>query len=421
MKELIKKDLQYVWHPFSQPEDDTIMLIAERAKASIVFTDDGKELIDAVSSWWVNVHGHSHPYIAKKIYEQAMNMEHVIFANFTHEPAVNLAERLVKLAPDGLDRVFFSDNGSTAVEVALKMALQLRKMQGMDNVPIMALKNAYHGDTFGAMSLGERGIFNIWHHDFLFDVSFADIPKSVNETSAFEDICSKNKGGVFIYEPLVQGAGGMLMYSPKQLDVMLEVCRKNDILLIADEVMCGFGRTGKMFASEYTNYSPDFMCLSKGITGGTLPLGVTMCSNETYAEFKAKKENVFYHGHSYTANPISCAAALAGLDLFEQEKTMEKVETISQWHKAFAERLQNSDKVENIRQQGTILAFDLKSNEESTYLNYLRREVLSFFPENGVLLRPLGNTIYLLPPYCLREEEHRQIEEAIWKFLENIS
>ncbi|PLW92658.1 MAG: adenosylmethionine--8-amino-7-oxononanoate transaminase [Marinilabiliales bacterium] len=417
MNELIEKDLQYVWHPFSQKEDDDLMLVADHAKGSKVYTTDGRELIDIVSSWWVNMHGHSHPYIAEKIYEQALRMEHVIFAAFTHNPAVELSERIVKLTPDGLDRVFFSDNGSTAVEVALKMAIQLRKIQGYTQVPVLALHNSYHGDTFGAMALGERGIFTAYHQDMFFDVYYLTVPEDEEGWLAFEAACKANKGGVFIYEPLVQGAGGMLMYSPETLQKMQQICRNNDILLIADEVMTGFGRTGKMFASEYSPISPDFMCLSKGLTGGYMPMSLTLCSNETYELFKAKKERVFYHGHSYTANPLACAASLASLDLFEKEKTLEKIALIAEWHTAFSEKLVAQPKVKNIRQQGAILAFDIISEEETGYLNSLRRQVLEFFPKNGVLLRPLGNTLYLLPPYSLTKEEHGFVCDVILRFL----
>lgn len=417
MNELIKKDLQYVWHPFSQAEDDDLMLIAESAKGSKVYTSDGRELIDAVSSWWVNMHGHAHPYIAKKIHEQALQMEHVIFAAFTHRPAVDLAERIVKITPEGLNRVFFSDNGSTAVEVALKMAVQLRKIQGYSKVPVLALHNSYHGDTFGAMALGERSIFTAFHQDMLFDVEFLKLPVNELDRLIFEKTCDKNRGGVFIYEPLVQGAGGMLMYSPETLQKMQQICRNNDILLIADEVMTGFGRTGKMFASEYSPINPDFMCLSKGLTGGSMPMSLTLCSNETYELFKASKDRVFYHGHSYTANPLACAAALASLDLFEMENTMHKISQIGEWHRVFAKRLTSNTKVINIRQQGTILAFDIISEEETGYLNSLRRKVLEFFPNNGVLLRPLGNTLYLLPPYSLTEEEHGVVCERVIEFL----
>lgn len=417
MSDLINKDLQFVWHPFSQKEDDDLMLVADHAKGSKVYTTDGRELIDIVSSWWVNMHGHSHPYIAEKIHEQALKMEHVIFAAFTHGPAVELAERIVKLTPDGLDRVFFSDNGSTAVEVALKMAIQLRKIQGYKQVQVLALHNSYHGDTFGAMAVGERSIFTSYHQDMLFDVEFLKLPDNELDWQIFEKTCDKNRGGVFIYEPLVQGAGGMLMYSPETLQKMQQICRNNDILLIADEVMTGFGRTGKMFASEYSQISPDFMCLSKGLTGGAMPMSLTLCSNDTYELFKASKDRVFYHGHSYTANPLACAAALASLDLFEMENTMQKIAQIAEWHRAFAERLISCAKVKNIRQQGTILAFDIFSEEETGYLNSLRRKVLEFFSNNGVLLRPLGNTLYVLPPYSLTEEEHGLVCDVILRFL----
>ncbi len=398
-------DINHIWHPFAVPGDNDLLRVIVSGQGARVTDEDGHELIDAISSWWVNIHGHAHPYIARKVYEQFLKLEHVIFAGYTHQPAAELAERLQTILPGAPRRIFYSDNGSTAVEVALKMGIQFLKMQGKAEVKVLALENAYHGDTFGAMSAGQPGMFNHWFSEHMFKAIHAPVPNTPEKLERFEACCQEAAGGVFIYEPLIQGAGGMLMYSPETMGTMLGIARKHQMLTIADEVMTGFGRTGKMFASDHCTDIPDIMCLSKAITGGVMPLGVTAAREFIFDAFTASGGTVLYHGHSFTANPLSCPAALASLDLFETEKTMERVATLSQWQAEAALQLAGNDKIANIRHQGTILAFDIVSSEQTGYLNSLRQKILTFFPENGILLRPLGNTLYVLPPYCITRED----------------
>lgn len=410
-------DINHIWHPFAVPGDNDLLRVIVSGKGSHVTDEDGNELIDAISSWWVNIHGHAHPYIARKVYEQFLKLEHVIFAGYTHQPAAELAERMQTILPGAPRRIFYSDNGSTTVEVALKMAIQFLKMQGKTDVKVLALENAYHGDTFGAMSAGQPGTFNKWFSEHMFKAIHAPVPDSPEKLERFEAFCKEAAGGVFIYEPLIQGAGGMLMYSPETMETMLGIARKHQMLTIADEVMTGFGRTGKMFASEHCTDVPDIMCLSKAITGGVMPLGVTAAQEFIFDAFNASGETVLYHGHSFTANPLSCTAALASLDLFAIENTMEKIEKICQWQAEVALKLADNNKIKNIRCQGTILAFDIVSNEQTGYLNSLRQKILTFFPENGILLRPLGNTLYILPPYCISEEELGKVYSVVKEFL----
>ena len=386
---------------------------------------NGNKYIDAISSWWVNLHGHGNPYIAKKIYEQALALEHVIFAGFTHEPAVQLAERLLALLPKGFARVFYSDDGSTAVEVGLKMALQYwwnisnNQVDGPKNksarTRILALENAYHGDTFGSMSISERGIFTLAFHDKLFDVEFIDI-----ETFNLTSIPDPEEIACFIYEPLVQGAGGMIMHSPSSLERILEFCRKHGIICIADEVMTGFYRTGKMFASEYMQLQPDIICLSKGITGGTLAMGVTVCTNTIYdAYLSDDKLKTFFHGHSYTANPLSCAAALASLDLLEKKECLDNINKICAAHTQFIIDLKKTSTqipTRNHRVLGTILAFEIDTGKDE-YLNEAGKKISANAFKKAIFLRPLGNTIYVMTPYVITPEQLSQVYSAIIELL----
>lgn len=374
-------------------------LAVGRGEGAYLIDESGKSYLDATSSWWTNIHGHAHPYFAEKIYKQALQLEHVIFAGCTHEPAVQLAERILPTLPGDFARVFYSDNGSTAVEVALKMAIQYsrNKEQGTRN-KIMALKDAYHGDTFGAMSVSERGVFTMAFGDYLFEVNFVDAEDlEPNEIPWNEIAC-------FIYEPLVQGAGGMKMNSPEQLDRLISQCRKNKIICIADEVMTGFYRTGKCFASEYLSQQPDIICLSKALTGGTLPLAITACTPSVFDAFLSDDiGQTFFHGHSFTANPLACAAALASLDLLEKKECMDQVNYIAHAHRNFIQKISGSDGILNPRSCGTILAFELNTGA-SGYTNSIKEEVAALALQNGVFLRPLGNTVYIMPPYCISRE-----------------
>lgn len=423
MKSLSERSKDVVWHPFTQMQiaDDPIGI--SKGEGTYLFDETGKKYIDAISSWWTCIHGHAHPYIAKKLSEQAKTLEHVIFAGFTHEPAVKLSERLLEILPKNQKRVFFSDNGSTAVEVGLKMAFQYWVNKNQAKTKIIAFKESYHGDTFGAMSVGSRSAFTKPFFPFLFDVEFVESP-AVNADlclKQIKEITSNNDVAAIIYEPLVQGAGGMLMYEPQTLDEILKVCKQHEVLCIADEVMTGFFRTGEFFASLYCNEKPDIMCLSKGLTGGVMAMSVTTCSAKIYDEFLSADfmDKTFFHGHSFTANPLACAVANASLDLFEKNETLLSIKRIYKQHQEFALQLNELNQVEKVRVKGTILAFDIKTETSTSYANSIRDEIKDFFIKKAILIRPLGNTIYLMPPYCINSDDLNLCYLEILEFLNN--
>lgn len=419
---LSERDKKVIWHPYTQMQLADLPIAVVRGEGVYLFDDSGNRYIDAVSSWWVNLHGHSHPYIAQKVAEQLYKLEHVIFAGFTHEPAVELAERLLKILPANQSKVFYSDNGSTAVEAAIKMAIQYWQNKGIARKKIIAFEQSYHGDTFGAMSVSARGSFTRPFADLLFEVIHIPFPGKGNENSSVQELkeqlaIEKNNIAAFIFEPLVLGAGGMLMYSAGVLDELLKICSHNQVLTIADEVMTGFGRTGKYFACGHINSQPDIICLSKGITGGTMPLGVTTCTENIFAAFLSDdRSKTFFHGHSYTANPVACSASLASLELLLKDECTQSVQMISEHHQAFAEKNKDSSFIKNIRVAGTIIAMDIVNKEDTSYFNSLRDRLYSFFLGKGVLLRPLGNTVYIMPPYCISSDDlnyvYSVIEEA---------
>lgn len=391
-----------------------------KGKGSLLYDEQGISYLDAISSWWVTLHGHGHPYIAEKIYKQALELEQVIFAGFTHEPAVRLAERLLPLLPGTFTRVFYSDNGSTSTEVALKMAIQYwwNKGEGQRK-KILAFRNSYHGDTFGAMSVSDRGVFTLAFHDLLFDVVFIDTPTQENLPNLLDTIAREgNTIAAFIYEPLVQGAGGMNMYDASLLNTLLQAVQQQNILCIADEVMTGFGRTGRLFASSYVTATPDIICLSKGLTGGTMALGVTACTARVYEAYVNDDAlKTFFHGHSFTANPLACSAALASLDLLQEPSCQENIDWIVQANKTFAAKLNTSSfPIKNIRTLGTILAFEIDQGKKE-YLNQVSAVITQQAMQLGVYIRPLGNTVYIMPPYCITEEELNKVQEVILQIL----
>lgn len=423
---LLEKDKAFIWHPFTQIKDENAPIVIKRAQGCTLFAEDGKEYIDAISSWWVNIHGHAHPHIAKAIAHQAMELEQVIFARFTHEPAINLAEQLLMNLPPHFSKVFFSDNGSTSVEVALKMALQYHHNQGITHkIKIIAFDNAYHGDTFGAMSVSGRNEFNTPFNPLLFDVNYIAIPNEFNVDlikNEFKKLISKENVAAFIFEPLVQGSAGMQMYKAEYLDALIQIAQQNNVVCIADEVMTGFYRTGELFAIDYLDNKPDIICLSKGITGGFLPLGVTCCSSTIYETFVSEDiSKTFFHGHSYTANPLACAAANASLELLLNENCQEAIEEICLLHAAFADKIKDNAFIKDVRQTGTILAIEFNTNESSSYFNSIKDKAYNFFINNGVLLRPLGNIIYLMPPYCITAKELNTVYSIILKAIDYLS
>lgn len=418
---LSARDQQVIWHPYTQMQLSQPPIGITKGEGAYLFSDNGKKYIDAVSSWWVNIHGHAHPYIAKRVSEQLIQLEHVIFAGFTHEPAVELAEKLLSILPGNQSRIFYSDNGSTATEVAVKMALQYWGNKGITKNKIIAFDQAYHGDTFGAMSVSGRSGFTKPFEDLLFDVIHLSVPLNGEEEKIIRQLYDvieeyKNEIAAFIFEPLVLGAGGMLMYEASVLNELIRICQEHSILSIADEVMTGFGRTGKYFAVDYLNQQPDIICLSKGITGGTMALGVTSCTAEIYNAFLSDdRSKTFFHGHSYTANPVACAAALASYDLLTSDECRQNIKRISDKHLSFIEKNKTNPLFKNLRSKGTILAMDMVTKEETSYFNSLRDKLYSFFLDRGVILRPLGNTVYVMPPYCISDEDL----EFVYSTIEN--
>jgi adenosylmethionine-8-amino-7-oxononanoate aminotransferase len=416
----------YIWYPYTSLRNNFPPIHIEKAKNCTLYAADGKEYIDAISSWWVNIHGHANEVIANAIATQAKKLEHIIFAGFTHTPAIELSQKLIELLQKHFSKVFFSDDGSTSVEVAIKMALQYWvNLDIKHKTKLVAFENAYHGDTFGAMSAGARGPFNAAFHNYLFEVEHIPVP-NVNTIETvkqqFEALAKEGNVAAFIFEPLVQGAGGMLMHEAGYLDELLSIAHQHQIICIADEVMTGFGRTGKNFAIEYLQNQPDIICLSKGITGGFLPLGVTLCSEKIVQAFdSSEKEKTFYHGHSYTANPLSCTAANASIGLLTEEACQQKIGFISQLHQSFGDTIKNHLSVKDVRQQGTILAIEFKTKEDSSYFNSIRDRLYEFYLSKGILLRPLGNVIYIMPPYCITEAELNKVYDVIKQSMEFIS
>lgn len=417
---IFEKDKQFVWHPYTQMKDALPHIVIERGEGAYLFDDKGNRYIDAVSSWWVNIHGHAHPYLREAINKQFEKIEQVIFAGFTHEPAVKLAEKLLSHLPENQSKVFYSDDGSTAVEVALKMAFQFWQNKGQTKTKLVAIQGAYHGDTFGAMSASERSAFTAPFQSYLFDVEFVDFPSAESKTlEQLENLFSENDVAAFIFEPLVQGTAGMKMYSPELLEKMLSLCKRYDVISIADEVFTGFYRTGKIFASFYQQQQPDIFCLSKGLTGGVMPMGITTCAEAIYNAFLSdgsEKIKTFFHGHSYTANSLACAVAIASLELLEKEETQKSILRISEKHKTFLETIKKSDLVKDVRILGTILAIELAGDDG--YFSSMRNKLYQYFISKGILIRPLGNVIYLVPPYCISYQDLEYIYSTIEELIE---
>jgi adenosylmethionine-8-amino-7-oxononanoate aminotransferase len=413
-----------IWHPFTQHGLFPDSVLIERAQGAYLYAQDGRRIIDGISSWWVNIHGHNHPKIVEAVQEQASRLDQVIFAGFTHEPAERLAEKLLALTPSNLTRVFFSDSGSTAVEVALKMALGYWVHRREPRRGVVALENAYHGDTFGAMSVGSRGVFNAPYEPFLFDVLRLPFPKKGGEhltIEAYEKLLQTRGADIaaLILEPLVLGAAGMLMYEAATLRALSDLCRRYGVLLIADEVMTGWGRTGTRFAYEQAGgAAPDILCLSKGLTGGFLPLGVTLASEPIYQAFySVERAKTFFHSSSFTGNPLACAAACAALDVWDREPVFERIMAVHGHEAALLPRLKVRPDIEDVRHHGTILACDVRT-EQQGYLSAVAPMLYRYFINQGVLLRPIGQTIYLLPPYCVSREDLNVIVETIERALD---
>jgi adenosylmethionine-8-amino-7-oxononanoate aminotransferase len=422
LSSIIDKDYQHVWHPFTHLKYAETPIHIVKGEGAFFYDVDGNKLLDGISSWWVNLHGHCHPYISQKVSEQLNTLEHAIFSGFTHRPAVNLAERLIGHLPKNQSKIFYSDNGSTSVEVALKMVLQYWHNQGVAKKKFIAFENAYHGDTFGGMSVGARNVFNNAFENLLFDVIHIPLPtaENIEELKSTLQTWFTHHTDIagFIFESLVQGAAGMLMYEAEHLDQLIAVCRDHKVICIADEVMTGFGRTGEFFASNYLTHKPDIICLSKGLTGGFMPLGVTSCAQFIYDAYVSDdKTKTFFHGHSYTANPTACSAALASLDLMEKDETWQQIHLISKLHTDFVLKHKNHKSLKDVRSKGTILALEINTSEHTHYLNKAAESIASYFLKQGIIVRPLGNVLYLIPPYCITEIELNHVYGVIEVFL----
>jgi adenosylmethionine-8-amino-7-oxononanoate aminotransferase len=405
-----------IWHPFTQHGLRPRLPTAVRAEGAHIFTADRRRIVDAISSWWVITHGHRHPHIVAAIKAQADTLDQVIFAEFTHEAAERVTAKLRALVPAGLEHVFFSDSGSTSVEVALKMALGFWRHTGESRRQIVVLDHSYHGDTIGAMSVGARGPFTDPYEPFLFEVERIPFPSASRESDSLESlelICRKGSPAALIIEPLVLGAGGMLMYPPRVLAEMRRICAAYGVLFIADEVMTGWGRTGTVSACDQAGIQPDIACYSKGLTGGAIPLAVTLCRRDIFeAHYSTDRRRTFFHSSSFTANPIACAAAVANLEVWDAEPVLERIALLTERQSRCLDPFRDDPRFENVRQTGTIAAMDVKA-PDGGYLAAIGPRLHDFFLDRQVLLRPLGNTVYVLPPYCVTEEDLCLIYDAI--------
>ncbi len=406
-----------VWHPYTQHALEPPPRKILHAEGAYLTSDDGQRIVDAISSWWVITHGHRHPHIVAAIKAQADRLDQIIFAEYTHEPAEKLAAKLLSVAPAGMRHVFFSDSGSTSVEVALKMALGYWRHNGESRTRIIVMEHAYHGDSVGAMSVGARGPFNEAYEPLLFEVARIPFPLAGREAetlAALEGACAQSDAAALIVEPLVLGAGGMHMYAAQVLEGMRRICAAHGVLFIADEVMTGWGRTGSRFACEQAGITPDIVCYSKGLTGGALPLAVTLCRHEIFeAHYSLDRRRTFFHSSSFTANPIACAAALANMEVWENEPVMQRIGAVSAQQSLLLNRFRDDRRFENVRQTGTITAMDFKA-ADAGYLAQIGLRLRACFRTAGVLLRPLGNTVYVLPPYCVTPDDLQMIYNAIY-------
>src|ERR1700730_9617081 len=425
-----------IWHPFTNAALDATPLQAVRAERVYIYTKDGRRILDAVSSWWVNLHGHANPRIAEAIAAQARKMEHVIMAGFTHDAAEELAARLRKrLAPE-MTHLFFSDDGSTAVEVALKLAIQHFSNQGrIHKSEIVALEHGYHGDTAGAMSISDDSLFtkpfesmrykvHRVHSAYCYrcPVGLTRATCDIECVQLLETLLVQNHERIaaVIVDPLLQGAGGMIVHPVEFLQRVRALCTRYEVLLIADEVLTGFGRTGKMFACELAGIVPDLMCLSKGITGGFLPMGATVCSDRVEAPFRsANRFHTFYHGHSYTGNALACAAANASLQIFDDEPVFERIAMIAAVNAERLAQFRSLPEVGDVRQIGTIGVIELRT-DDAGYLSNMRTKLYQYFIDRGMLLRPLGNVVYVLPPYVITREELHFVYDVILQAIETV-
>ena len=424
MSDLQKRDQKHLWHPYTQHKTAQLPIAIVRGEGALLWDENGKEYIDAIASWWVNPFGHSNKFIADAIYKQLTTLEHVLFGGFTHEPAILLSEKLKEILPSNQEKFFFSDNGSTAVEIAIKVAMQFFYNKNQKKATIIAFENAFHGDTFAAMAASGISLFTEAFQDGLIDIVRIPVPifgqEEASQTALNHAIVTKNCAA-FIFEPLVQGAAGMVMYAPENLDILINICKKNQVLTIADEVMTGFGKTGRNFACDYLQEKPDMMCLSKALTGGTIPMAITTFTQEIFDAFYDNDINkALFHGHTFTANPTGCAAALASISLLQSTEMQDNIQAVNQSHFAFQNSIKNHPKVKTTRVLGVIFALEIVTESQESYYGSLRNKLYDFFIENGVILRPVGNIVYILPPYIITKNQLNKIYQTIENVLEII-
>jgi len=402
-----------IWHPFTQHGLNEPIIEIETSENEFLITKTGEKIIDGISSWWVNTLGHKNPVITKTIQKEAEKLHQIIFAGFTHKPALNVAERLSKFLPENFTHIFFSDSGSTSVEVALKMAVGHHYNKGQKRSKIVAMEHSYHGDTFGGMASGARSVFNEPYTKMLFDVERIPYPAPGKEEETikyYKDLLEKKGGeiGAIILEPLVLGSGGMFFYPPYVIDELYKLSKEYGVIFALDEVMTGFGRTGTMFAFNQTNIMPDIICLSKGLTGGSIPLAATVCTKEIYNAFLSDdKAKMFFHSSSYTANPIACAAACANLEIWQNNDILKDIKRINDFYQTQIERFKNLG-CKNVRTLGDIFAYEV-NHTGNDYVSNIGVKLYEYFRKNNVLLRPLGNTVYVMPPYCISNESLEKV------------
>ncbi len=432
MSKILQQDKRHCWHPFTQHQTERDPVVVTSAKGACLYDEEGNEMLDMIASWWTCVHGHAHPAINDALYRQAQTMEHVMFGGFTHPAATELSEKITALLPGDLNRVFFSDNGSTAVEVALKLSYQYwQNKTGQSRSKFLAFEGSYHGDTLGAMSVGKGCGFFKLYDDLMIEVDTLPYVHTWDRDEVIERreqealhiienkiAAEKDDIAALIVEPLMQGAGGIRFSRPEFMRAVTKIAQQYGILVIYDEVAVGFGRSGSLFACEQIGVTPDFICLSKGLTAGYLPMSLTVATDRVFDEFLDEGfGKAFLHGHSFTANPLACAVALKSLELFEEEKTIERIAEIEKLHKAQLERFHAHPMVYKPRVMGSAFAFNL-SEDGAGYKTEMSEQIRDWFLNNGLNIRPLGDAVYLMPPYCITKE---QLEYAYDKIFEALS
>jgi adenosylmethionine-8-amino-7-oxononanoate aminotransferase len=419
-KNLQQRDSAHIWHPLTQHKLHPYAMPIVKAKGAVLFDENGKEYIDAVSSWYTAMYGHCNDFIIERAHKQMQQLDQIIFSGFTHEPAVELSEKLMAILPKNQAKLMFNDNGSTATEIGIKMALQYHHNKGNKRKTLLAFENGFHGDTLGAMSVSGLSVYNGPFEEFFIDVKRIPLPDGENETEIlqkFDDFHAESPLAGFIYEPLVQGAAGMKMYDAAHLEPVLKKCQKLGIITVADEVMTGFGKTGSYFASDHINIKPDVICLSKALTAGLVPMGITTCTQDVFDAFYDDDIGKgLFHAHTYSGNPIACATAIAGIELLQSEEIQENIKNIEGWHQEFALEIKDHPKVRSTRQQGVIFALELNIAIER--YGDLRYQIFDFCMKEGVFLRPLGETIYILAPFITTKTQMEKIYNTIKKVLD---